>query len=53
MAYRSAISAALRFWRMSQNEIVRHALNNRWLEEQGVPDVNAGAALAASEIREA
>lgn len=27
------------YWRMSQNEIVRHALNNRWLEEQGVPDV--------------
>jgi len=29
------------YWRMSQNEIVRHALNNRWLEEQGVPDVRA------------
>jgi hypothetical protein len=29
------------YWRMSQNEIVRHALNNCWLEEQGVPDVNA------------
>ena len=28
-------------WRMSQNEIVRFALNNRWLEEQGVPDMNA------------
>ena len=29
--------------------LVRHALNNRWLEEQGVPDVNARrAALAAS-----
>ena len=26
---------------MSQNEIVRFALNNRWLEEQGVPDMNA------------
>jgi hypothetical protein len=26
---------------MSQNEIARNALNNRWLEEQGVPDVNA------------
>jgi hypothetical protein len=24
------------YWRMSQNEIVRFALNNRWLEEQGV-----------------
>jgi RNA-directed DNA polymerase len=29
------------YWRMSQNEIVRYALNNRWLEEQGVPDVRA------------
>jgi RNA-directed DNA polymerase len=27
------------YWRMSQNEIVRYALNNRWLEEQGVPDM--------------
>ncbi len=33
--------------RMSQNEIVRFALNNRWLEEQGVPDMNAPAARAA------
>mgnify|MGYP000653855082 FL=1 len=32
---------------MSQNEIVRFALNNRWLEEQGVPDLNAVAAIAA------
>ena len=32
--------------RMSQNEIVRFALNNRWLEEQGVPDMNAPAAIA-------
>jgi hypothetical protein len=38
---------------MSQNEIVRYALNNRWLEEQGVPDMNARAAMAACEIREA
>ena len=29
------------YWRMSQNEIVRYALNNRWLEEQGVPDMRA------------
>ena len=29
------------YWRMSQNEIVRYALNNRWLEEQGVPEVRA------------
>ena len=29
------------YWRMSQIEIVRFALNNRWLEEQGVPDMNA------------
>ena len=35
------------YWRMSQNEIVRFALNNRWLEEQGVPDMNAPAAIAA------
>ena len=29
------------YWRMSQNEIVRFALNNCWLEEQGVPDLEA------------
>ncbi len=29
------------YWRMSQNEIVRFALNNRWLKKQGVPDVKA------------
>ena len=29
------------YWRMSQNSIVRTALNNRWLEEQGVPDMRA------------
>jgi RNA-directed DNA polymerase len=29
------------YWRMSQNEIVRYALNNRWLEQQGVPDMRA------------
>ena len=29
------------YWRMSQNEIVRFALNNRGLEEQGVPDMRA------------
>ena len=28
-------------WRMSQMSLVRNALNNRWLEEQGVPDVRA------------
>jgi hypothetical protein len=34
---------------MSQMSLVRQALNNRWLEEQGVPNVNAHrAALAAS-----
>ena len=32
---------------VSQNEIVRFALNNRWLEEQGVPDLNAVAATVA------
>lgn len=26
-------------WRMSQNSLVRAALNNRWLEEQGVPNM--------------
>ena len=29
------------YWRMSQNEIVRFALNNCWLGEQGVPDLEA------------
>ncbi len=29
------------YWRMSQNKIVRAALNNCWLEEQGVPDMRA------------
>lgn len=29
------------YWRMSQTEIVRFALNNRWLGEQGVPDMSA------------
>jgi RNA-directed DNA polymerase len=41
------------YWRMSQNEIVRFALSNRWLEEQGVPDLNAAAAIAALKNREA
>jgi RNA-directed DNA polymerase len=27
------------YWRMSQTSIVRAALNNRWLEEQGVPNM--------------
>ena len=29
------------YWRMSRNSIVHHALSNRWLEEQGVPDMRA------------
>ena len=29
------------YWRASQIEIVRYALNNRWLDEQGVPDMEA------------
>jgi hypothetical protein len=29
------------YWRMSRNSIVRFALNNRWLEEQGVADMKA------------
>ena len=41
------------YWRMSQNELVRVALNNHWLEEQGVPDMNAPAAVAARKNREA
>ena len=27
------------YWRMSNNSLVRLALNNRWLEEQGVPNM--------------
>lgn len=27
------------YWRMSRNSIVQQALTNRWLEEQGVPDM--------------
>jgi hypothetical protein len=30
--------AAKGSWRMRQVEFVRFALNNRWLEEQGVPE---------------
>ena len=29
------------YWRMSNNSLVRLALNNRWLEEQGVPNMRA------------
>ena len=29
------------YWRMSQMSLVRHALNNCWLEEKGVPDMRA------------
>ena len=29
------------YWRMSQMSLVRHALNNQWLEQQGVPDMRA------------
>ena len=35
------------YWRMSQNEIVRFALNNGCVERDGVPDMNATAAVAA------
>jgi hypothetical protein len=38
---------------MSQNELVRIAMNNRRLEDQGVPHMNAPAALAALKTREA
>jgi hypothetical protein len=27
------------YWRMSGNSIVQRALTNRWLHEQGVPDI--------------
>jgi RNA-directed DNA polymerase len=27
------------YWRMSSNRIVQQAMNNRWLEEQGVPNI--------------
>ena len=27
------------YWRTSSNRIAQQALNNRWLEEQGVPDM--------------
>lgn len=27
------------YWRMSSNRIVQQALTNRWLGEQGVPDM--------------
>jgi RNA-directed DNA polymerase len=27
------------YWRMSANSIVQRALNNRWLHEQGLPDM--------------
>ncbi len=27
------------YWRMSGNSIVQRALTNRWLQEQGVPDM--------------
>jgi RNA-directed DNA polymerase len=27
------------YWRMSSNSILQRALNNRWLHEQGVPDI--------------
>jgi hypothetical protein len=27
------------YWRMSANSIVERALNNRWLHEQGLPDM--------------
>ena len=36
------------YWRMSEVEIVGYALNNRWLEEQGVPDRMDGAQRSQS-----
>ena len=29
------------YWRMSSNSLLQRALNNRWLHEQGVPDMRA------------
>ena len=29
------------YWRMSANRLVQYALNNRWLEDQGVPDLRS------------
>jgi len=29
------------YWRMSANSIVQRALNNRWLKEQGVPELRS------------
>jgi len=36
-----ASSSRKGYWRISQNSLVRTALNNRWLEEQGAPDMGA------------
>jgi hypothetical protein len=36
-----ATRSRMGYWRMSQNDIVRYALNNRWLEKLGVPDMKA------------
>ena len=33
------------YWRMSANRIVQLALNNRWLEEQGVPDMEPSGSI--------
>ena len=37
---------------MSRNSIVHTALSNRWLEDQGVPDLNAPVAAAAQRMAE-
>jgi len=29
------------YWPMSSNRVVQQAMTNRWLEEQGVPDLRA------------
>ena len=29
------------YWRMSGNSLVQRALNNRWLKEQGVPELRS------------
>jgi hypothetical protein len=36
------------YWRMSSNRIVQQAMTNRWLEEQGVPDMRTAWIKVAS-----
>jgi len=38
---RMATRGRKRFWRMSANRLVQYTLNNRWLEDQGVPNLRS------------